>query len=130
MEPKALARLTRNVEAKMRLAYRLHGRRIFWPEQFVGDDCVVDDVLRVFKRMEADGEVELVVDAICQDGHRIWSGPPEKLIEVPLDYCGSCEDPNDVEIHTEIRAEITSEWADELRQEDAIDQKKVSLCRM
>jgi hypothetical protein len=131
MESRELRRLAMDVETRMRLAFRSQSQRVFWPEQFTDNEFgTLDNVVRAFRRLYEDGKVDLIVDVVCQDGHRVWSGHPEDVSTAPIGYCAKCEDPTDIDVTALLRAEITDDWVGALRTEDSLSKKKVSGCHM
>lgn len=99
----------REIDRKIRHHFIKNGTKIFYPEQFLTDDLSLQDVLRVFRELEYVAKLELTVD-VWIDGCVVWSGSPTQYI---FKYFNG----KYVEHTTCIRAEITPEYADELKVE-------------
>lgn len=126
VDSESFGKLFRGIESQMRVAFHASGARVFWPQQFAHADSDIEDILRAFKKLRDDGRVKIVVDLLCADGHRLRTVRPEEL-EQELDFwehCPRCEESSDTEVHTQLRAELTQQWEDEILKELATLEKK------
>lgn len=92
VDSKSFGRLFHGIESQMRVAFHVSGARVFWPQQFVRAGSDIEDILRAFKKLRDEGRVNIVVDLLCADGHRLRTVRPEELeheLEF-LEHCSKC----------------------------------------
>lgn len=95
-----------SIETTMVAAFLANGIKVFYP-RLLGPKAKV-----VLVAMAAEGKVQLLESAYCQDGHEFWGGPMGTEF---IAHCPECEDQETLEVAIEVRAHMTDQWAAQLQ---------------